>query len=510
MKLQQTSSRNISNSGFSDVCFLVSDNWDDFGFKTAFVAVLFDVLGIRHDLGFVRIMKAEMTHGRVQLNLTSLEYLDESYCSLGGDREYYVKLYKVPPHSRIAYLNAIRDCANNHSIFRKFENEQAMITSLLRDVSKRDVLRVFPRILAGDAQLTRYEFYFDFLADDGTAEKLSFSVRPDSKPPSNIHVLIGRNGVGKTRLLAGMADAVTENKAASIGLIGELSFADEEEQNEFLNLVIVSYSVFDKFDPIPEATGRTEKSIPHYYLGIKGRALDALDQGLTPSERVYIKDHAELVEEFRDSIRAVIGDAHRLERWERAIRTLASDPGINDMGVADLHPEEIESFSAALVDRFSNLSSGHKIVLLTMTKLVEVVSDRSLVLMDEPETHLHPPLLSSFIRALSELLKSRNAVAVIATHSPVVLQEVPSDCVQVISKSGDRLQISRPDVETFAENVGTLTRKVFGLEVEKSGFYGLLADEVSGATFEKIMKDFGNKVGGEGRALIRSFLTKEE
>ena len=156
------------------------------------------------------------------------------------------------------------------------------------------------------------------------------------------------------------------------------------------------------------------------------------------------------------------------------------------------------------------MSSGHKTVLLTITKLVEVVSDRSLVLMDEPETHLHPPLLSSFIRALSDLLQSRNAVAIIATHSPVVLQEVPSDCVQVISKSGDVIQVVRPDVETFAENVGTLTRKVFGLEIEKSGFYGLLANEAQGATFEDVMEGFAEKVGGEGRALIRSFTIGEE
>jgi predicted ATP-dependent endonuclease of OLD family len=79
----------------------------------------------------------------------------------------------------------------------------------------------------------------------------------------------------------------------------------------------------------------------------------------------------------------------------------------------------------AVVAAFNTLSSGHKIVLLTMTRLVELVEQRTLVLIDEPEAHLHPPLLSSFVRALSALLKRRNAVAIIATHSPVVLQETP-------------------------------------------------------------------------------------
>jgi hypothetical protein len=37
-----------------------------------------------------------------------------------------------------------------------------------------------------------------------------------------------------------------------------------------------------------------------------------------------------------------------------------------------------------------------------------------------------PPLLAAMMRALSDLLVDRNGVAVVATHSPVVLQEVPA------------------------------------------------------------------------------------
>ncbi|PJN92440.1 hypothetical protein CNY89_29680, partial [Amaricoccus sp. HAR-UPW-R2A-40] len=71
------------------------------------------------------------------------------------------------------------------------------------------------------------------------------------------------------------------------------------------------------------------------------------------------------------------------------------------------------------------MSSGHAIIILTLTQLVAQVQEKSLVLMDEPESHLHPPLLSAFIRSLSRLLHRQNGVAIIATHSPVVLQEIP-------------------------------------------------------------------------------------
>jgi predicted ATP-dependent endonuclease of OLD family len=51
-------------------------------------------------------------------------------------------------------------------------------------------------------------------------------------------------------------------------------------------------------------------------------------------------------------------------------------------------------------------------VLLTITRLVETVEERTLVLLDEPEAHLHPPLLSAFVRSLSDLLINRNGVAI--------------------------------------------------------------------------------------------------
>ena len=86
---------------------------------------------------------------------------------------------------------------------------------------------------------------------------------------------------------------------------------------------------------------------------------------------------------------------------------------------------------------------------------------KTLVLLDEPESHLHPPLLSAFIRALSNLLYDRNGVAIVATHSPVVLQEIPRSCISKIQRVGLVTNIKMPDIETFGENVGVLTREVF-------------------------------------------------
>lgn len=143
-------------------------------------------------------------------------------------------------------------------------------------------------------------------------------------------------------------------------------------------------------------------------------------------------------------------------------------------------------------------------MLLTITKLIELVEEKLLVLIDEPEGHLHPPLLSAFVRALSDLLIDRNGVAIVATHSPVVLQEVPKRCVWILNRSGLSARVDWPESETFGENVGLLTREVFGLQVVQTGFHRMIAEAVAGKSYEEVLELFAGRLGGEARALARA------
>jgi predicted ATP-binding protein involved in virulence len=128
-----------------------------------------------------------------------------------------------------------------------------------------------------------------------------------------------------------------------------------------------------------------------------------------------------------------------------------------------------------------------------------------LVLIDEPEAHLHPPLLSSFMRSLSDLLIDTNAISIIATHSPVVLQEVPRSCVWKLHRSGTEARVERLEIESFGENAGVLTQEVFGLEVTDSGFHSILKKAVeNNNTYEAAVRYLNNSIGLEGRAILRS------
>jgi len=65
----------------------------------------------------------------------------------------------------------------------------------------------------------------------------------------------------------------------------------------------------------------------------------------------------------------------------------------------------------------------------------------------------------------------------------------------------------RPEIETFGENVGVLTREIFGLEVTHAGFHQLLREAVGeGDSFDKVVAKFDTELGGEARALIRALI----
>jgi predicted ATPase len=363
----------------------------------------------------------------------------------------------------------------------------------MRDVPPVTVEFQLRRVARGQARLSNYHFSYESkqlgeMADDGL--QLTFDVDHESMPPTNVHVLIGRNGVGKTTLLKRMARSLVDERAEQSGVgkfIERRRSSSRPEVAIFANVVSVMFSAFDEFSTI-DISSDGEDRPKHVYVGLQ-RGVPLSDQ-------------------FADSAWSCTLGA-RLARWKSILEWLESDPLFADSDVSTLAQEGQDEgeFGEQARILFGRLSSGHKIVLLTVTRLVETVDERSLVLMDEPESHLHPPLLSAFIRAMSRLLINRNGVAIIATHSPVVLQEVPNACVWKIARSGDQWAFDRPEIETFGENIGVLTREVFGLEVTKAGFHQMLDQAVNrGGDYEEVLALFDGELGGEAKTLVRTLI----
>lgn len=389
-------------------CFLITDNWDDYSYKTAFSLVYLDGDGNRHDVGTIKIMRRGMTHGYTQIE-DNFAALDSEYASLGQSQEYYENLLAIDETDRIAILEALRDVVWNNDIFTAFKDEGAFETSLLRSISARELIKL--RTIAHEqATLTPFHFRYQFPeAEDAVIE---VEVTPEAIPPTNIHAVIGRNGVGKTTLLSSISTLLRGRRRRALGRLTFVSDNDESSGDDgFANLITVAFSAFDEFDP-PIANEGTATGLQYAYIGLKKTV--RLKSGRSESRN---KTTADLRSDFVASTLKCLRSS-RKPRWRAAMNVLESDPlfaALQLQRLADLPQDDLEDEAIALFDA---ASSGHKIVLLTMSRLVELVSERTLVLIDEPEAHLHPPLAASFVRALSGLLSQRNGVAILATHSP--------------------------------------------------------------------------------------------
>ena len=486
---------------------LTTDNWDDFTFKTMFSLSVFDENGNYVECGTVKIGFKGQSIGRTSEKLIlPKEELPEEFFSLGQDVEYYKNINnKLSKEFAESLLAALRDVVFDKALLSNIESEEVFKTSLTRDLRVSMIEGQFRRVLEGGAPLTDFKFSYRDPGSEKTAKiDLFFNVTNDSKPSSNIHVLIGRNGVGKTTLLNNMIHALVkrgEEDAGPGNFYARSNFIETQMPDDFFSAIVsVSFSAFDPFRPMRDRPNRND-GLAYFYVGMK-KVPDS------EGEPVILKSHADLCQDFLSSLGSCFSVSAKKTRWVTAIERLASDDNFSDMNLPSLaDPENSNDFTRKARNLFERMSSGHAIVLLTMTRLVETVDEKTLILMDEPESHLHPPLLSAFTRALSELLSNRNGVAIVATHSPVVVQEVPRTCVWTMERSRAEGSCERPELETFGENVGVLTREIFGLEVTRSGFHDLLRQRVEqGLSYEEVLSEYNGNLGFEALAQLRAMV----
>ncbi|MEB8237786.1 AAA family ATPase [Raoultella ornithinolytica] len=499
----------------NNILFLEPDNWDDFGYKTLFSLYLFDEKGCKHELGNTKIGYIQQSEGWTSEKLPeSFIELPPSFFSLGQDADFYQAVFKASLETNYSIkeiLAPLRDVTYSSENLSIAEKNDVFSASLLRSVDHSSITQQFSRILDDKAPLTSFSFsYQRNQTSSFSGIRLNFETTPNAEPPTNIHILIGRNGVGKTTMLNQMVDTLIpeRSKHGTDGAFYQSSIWDgslvQIPDNYFTGVVSVSFSAFDTFIP-PKNRDERDSDIRYRYVGLKKMALEG---------QWTLKNNSDLGQDCANSLKVCLALKSKRNRWLKAVETLSSDPNFSEMPLEELIEhfesdisEKKSNFEKIAINLFSRMSSGHCIVLLTITNLIETVEEKTLVLIDEPESHLHPPLLSAFTRALSNLLKNRNGVAIIATHSPVVLQEVPKSCVSIINRSRLSSRVDRPNIETFAENVGVLTREVFELEVSKSGFHNLLEDSVrQGSTYDSIISKYDNQLGNEGKAILRSML----
>ena len=490
--------------------------WDDFGFKTEHISYYITEKGEAIELGAVKIgrkglkINERIPSGNI-INFQSLKLF-----SIGGE-DYYNNIYNklksdISEGIFRDYLISMNDLIYKESpiSYEDIKNEVVFEVSLIRDITFGDIKTTFGYILDGVEPRTEYNIEYSIQHKESLERKeepaiISISVDPEKYAPTNIHVIIGRNGVGKTTILY----KISEKMIYGTDIGNEDRFIIEynnNSQKEFSTLITVAFSPYDTKYPQEEANIFSD--IEYNHIGINNHNKNSEEHGIEESFDNYIN------KDFCHNFKKLAGNnKKKINIYLECLNILGNDPIFKKSNIEYITKKYINARSSENIDIkdivaiFKRMSSGHKSVLRAITRMINCVSVNSLVLIDEPENHLHPPLLSAFIHALAYLLKSQNSVALVSTHSPVVLQEVPKKCVYKINRDEYTMTATHPKIETLGENVGILTHEVFELEVTNTGFYSLLEKLTSDSeNYKDALNKLDNRLGAEGRVFLRGLV----
>lgn len=307
-----------------------------------------------------------------------------------------------------------------------------------------------------------------------------------------VHCLIGVNGTGKTNLLARLAveAASVSNNAQSgpptillseRGVVEKLTDSTLRTPEGFrFNRVVSYYS--DPSSSLPRSsrlgvfeyhafntTAKKESSEFHQNLSYLLVTLLRLTDDAFARQKSFI---------FQDVLSSFM-PMHQLaipvtvecpdsscvkdqsgNGWSFVNQMTGEQRSLDILGTIDTSREP--SFLAADASRVIDMSSGQRSMFYFALHFLNMAGNGTLLIIDEPETYLHPNLISDYMMLLYNILERTSSVALIATHSAYVVREVPTHCVHILERKGKVASISKPYLQTLGANVAEISLAVFG------------------------------------------------
>jgi len=293
---------------------------------------------------------------------------------------------------------------------------------------------------------------------------LKFKFDHDDDLPKRIAIIIGKNGVGKSQALSRIAKA-------AINGAPELTDGTEGGRPNINRLL-----AFAPTNETESAFPNDKRKNPKIWYG---------RYSLNRSRRTKKTDHIpDLIIQLARSKESIASKS----RWDIFIEALSAitSPSELYLPVKEDNSNHINiiklrsSSEMKLLERYASidtkkeplrvvnaegypLSSGEISFLKFAAQVSLHIENGSLLLFDEPETHLHPNFISRFIALLDGLLKETGSSAIIATHSAYFVKEVFREQVSILNiDSARKITIQKPSLRTFGADVGAISYFVFG------------------------------------------------
>ncbi len=500
-----------------DVDFMIElDNWNDFGYCTTYhlhASKRLTGKSTRY-LGFMNIMKPgqQTSDGIIlaktfKINEEIFTELPDNVITISFSQDLYRGLSMVlaAKYQRIEFVNALHMLfGEDDPRYKDLAEDECFKTSILRSASmdsfalRKGRQYMFDEAVFYDFEKQKIKVYY---AKADHEIELDFN-SPAGKwsieeIPYGMIAFIGHNGCGKSTLLYLLAKLLYMPPIYRKDLQDEIKL--EPNDVGISKLLLFSYSAFDNFlfpgrtisDYRLMAAGVESREGRFVYCGVRdvkkeiegilSKNLPKQGEEVKPEdERIIIKDERldeiklkpvnTLAAEFDTALTEIIRDNSKNRQWDEMLQRCEEKlPSL----YADISTLSVERgiFGGSVEDAYMRFSTGVKFFLHTMSHIIAYNEDNSLLLFDEPENHLHPPMLSFMMNEIRIAIRKTHSVMLVSTHSPVILQEMFAKNIYVVDRLGDRLSISKPDTETYGENFGYINNLVFHLNSDISNFH---------------------------------------
>ncbi|MFE7223519.1 AAA family ATPase [Nocardioides sp. NPDC057577] len=342
-------------------------------------------------------------------------------------------------------------------------------------------------------------------------------------------VLVGENGVGKTRLFQALIEGLQERQTWD-GDAASDDTATFDPKPIFSRLVVFSSAASDSYpSQLPPWRGvdyRFHRMAGGPATGADTLAqsfidcvrMDAADEDLAGMKRVDLLDEVLEPLGVKSHLHVEVKDDPDEEAPHLPTPTVHNGsrylPFFSISGEQRrlrLQARMISNAEPKVIDasgRVRDLSSGEQALVRFAVQAAGSVRPGSLLLFDEPETHLHPRYVSQFMSMLDRLLGSASSVALIASHSAYVVREVPARRVRIIRTTNpSEVTIEPPGLQTFGASIDTISQFVFGDLALKHRYQSLL-DQWMESTLDPSVEAFRQRFQDDLNAETLSYLAQ--
>jgi energy-coupling factor transporter ATP-binding protein EcfA2 len=479
VKLSKDTTDNLENKSREVVIFNVSDSWNDFGHKTSYSFIAKDINGKdfqgRIFIGYFdkKILKDEE------------EYTFFSMLPTMGD--YRKLIHEVGEIEAAIFLDSIIDLVklqkdySKSNLLKAAQETEEFKLSFMRNSENFFTFHNAGSILdglekesiEGISTTLELNFQLDAFVNE---HNFSFNFDLNSVLPKRICAIIGKNGIGKSQALYSLVHKALEN---------DENLIDPNNKRPMINrlLAIATPGETKNTFPVEKPNSRVHYSRLLLTRDSNSKFLRGtghlLIQLVRSEESIKKQNRWELfckaLENILDLDELVIPLNSELIASRRYVKKIANNYYIGLKNIALLREQESLEIWAAISDnakplflkndKVFPLSSGQISFYLFSLQACLMIENATLVLLDEPETHLHPNLISDFVVLLDRLLELTGSIAIVATHSAYFIRELPRSQVHVMKEIDNHIEINQPRLKTFGADVGAISYFVFEDEI---------------------------------------------